>query len=205
MSAGKIIKCVFGLLVIIVLTTILPFFDNIPWNIPQHKKRAVVRQAIQNLAALPPLTEKQYFSLYENERRDSEQPLLHLRSVYPSPIPMIFREMKRDPRTRAWGLIAVMKCDPSPGLQDKYAPSLAPLVKWLQDPDSIVASNALGVLERYVVLPQEYLSGHNGKRPEHPSDWHTIYNQWLRTEEPDWHSIQCRYYGKKNWPRAGIE
>lgn len=200
MSPGKIVKAAGGVIVIIVLTTTLPFFDNLPWNMPAYQKRAVVREQLEKMSKYPPMTAQEYAERGGSDRNpEIERSILELRGVYPSPLRMIQNNIRRKPQWRAWGLLAMRQCTPNNALQGRYAPELKPLIQWLEETDSIVASNALAVLQTYAALPEDT---YEAKRTYTPAEWRAIYGQWLRKDEPRWHQIEGRYFCDRNWPEG---
>ncbi len=165
----------------------------------------MVSQCLEELSALPPISHAEYVEKYRD--RDSGNPaadaIARLQAVYPSPLRMLVGQMRwRAPR-RPWGLIAVVECYPRNTLQPQYAPPLKPMMGWLQDADPIVASNALAVLQTYVVLPPDYFAPGgiaHGQSLREPADWHAVYRHWLREENPAWSQVHTHYYCRRNWP-----
>jgi hypothetical protein len=198
MSLSKIIKLVFGVIVIIGMTTCLPFFDNLPWNLPGYEKRSAVRKSLAKLAEYPPVTAQKYAEMREaRQNNDFDQAMQTLSGIYPSPLRMICSTINRKSQWRAWGLVAVKECFPRNAMKSNYAPPLDLLIQWLKDTDTLVASNALAALQTYAVLPEDT---YEPNKTYTTAQWHTIYDNWMRKDEPAWHQIECRYYCKRNWP-----
>ena len=203
------IKCVFGIILIVVLTTCLPFFDNLPWNMPRYQKAATVRESLRSLSAHPAMTEDQFvFELQHNNKSDEmHAAFLKLYNMGPSAVPFLFREMKQKPQTRAWGLLAMQMPHPPRIVSEKHAPPLDMLIQWMGDPDPVVAANARSVLNTYVRLSADYLPQKEKRStaPSQPPDlarehreWLARYKKWYEAEERVWNSYEHQYLSKRD-------
>ena len=209
------IKCVFGNILIVVLTTCLPFFDDLPWNMPRYQKAATVRECLRNLSAHPAMTEDRFvFELQHNNKSDEmDAVFLKLYNMGPSAVPFLFREMKQKPETRAWGLLAMQMPHPPRIVSAKHAPPLNLLIQWMGDPDPVVAANARNVLNSYVRLPTDYLPKKEGSATDAAQtpdparehrEWHARYKKWYEVEERVWNGYEGQFLSKHSEREARL-
>ncbi len=119
----------------------------------RSRMRDQVRRSLAELAVLPPITHDEF--VRDQDRFGSaEASMLAIYKLGEESVPMLFEEMEESPKTRAWGLLALLQF-PIQISSGRYAPPLKQLVAWIDDPDPAVAVNASEYLRNVFRVPEE--------------------------------------------------
>lgn len=125
--------------------------------------RRQVHQDLEALCAFPPTTESGYLADPMKYGR-AEEGMVAIYRLGEEAVPLLFEEMEKSPKTRAWGLLSQILF-PVGVSNGRDAPSLDLLVKWLDDPDPVVAANASQNL-RGLIEVQDELAGEGPAPPK---------------------------------------